>query len=86
MSTVRWTVQARSDPPSGGLAGPGPTVVAATQRRRRRIAKRCHTHAPLAGAANLSELGWSVDPPKPSALVSSQACPDAMAVRVPLKV
>ena len=32
-------------------------------------------HAPLVGAVNLSKLSWSVDPPKPSALVSSKACP-----------
>ena len=53
---------------------------------------------PLAGAGDLSELGWSVDLPKPSAPVSSKACPRidmpyahactsiAMAVRVPLKM
>ena len=57
-------------------------------------------HAPLAGAGDLSELGWSVDPLEPSALVSSGMLPEkacdhsrararesvAMAVRIPVQV
>ena len=53
------------------ITGIGPPVVATTPSSHREAMPYPDAHAPLAGAGNLSKLGWSVDPPKPSALVSS---------------
>ena len=70
----RASLQAgRTIRPSGRtMTRSGPPVVvdadAASSQRRRSVAKRRYTHAPIVGAVNLSELAGRVDPREPSAL------------------